>query len=275
MGTQKGNGATGNGAAAGFVRLPWHETADAMMRAHRLLMLVGEPGAGKTTWALEAARRFSGRDPEVVQGTPETELSHLWGTYTLANGETRFLDGPLAAALRRDGVLLVEEMALIPLETRAALLALRGLATVRNPLNGESLAVSPAFRLVATSNPESVRCVRNGKIAQALYDDFLVLEVPLPSEAELRALVDARFADASAERREEAMGLWRRFRDVGERAENKAGVRVGVRAISHWLSLRAAGLDADAATTVAFVNPFFVDEDLHAAAKFDSSIRQS
>lgn len=259
-------------ATPALIPLPWHKTAERMLDAHRLILLVGEPGSGKTSWALEASRRRTGREAEVIQGTPETELGHLWGTYTLVDGATRFLDGPLPAALKEAGLLVVEEMSLIPLETRAALLALRGVEVIRNPLTGERLPILPAFRLVATSNPENMRCYRNGKIAQALYDDFLTLEVPAPTEEQIGEMLRANFPETPVAQRLDALARWKRLADVAKKEDNKLGLRLGYRSVAHFLALRAQGLDADEAATVAYVNKYFLDEDAHQAAKFSASL---
>lgn len=259
--------------AARLTVLPWHRTAERMLDAHRLILLVGEPGSGKTSWALQASYARTGREAEVIQGTPETELGHLWGTYTLVDGATRFLDGPLPAALKEGGLLVVEEMSLIPLETRAALLALRGVSVIRNPFTGDRLAIPPAFRLVATSNPESMRCYRNGKIAQALYDDFLTLEVPSPTEEHIAAMVESNFPGTATADRQDALGRWRRLADVANKQENKLGLRLGYRSVAHFLALRAKGLEADEAAAVAYVNKYFLDEDAHQAAKFSAMLR--
>jgi MoxR-like ATPase len=255
-----------------LVALPWHATARALLDAHRLVMLVGEPGSGKTTFALDAARARTGKEPEIFQGTPETEQAHLFGTHTLEGGATCFVDGPLPAALKDGRLLLVEEFSLVPLETRAALLALRGASSIRNPLNGERIAIPDDFRLLATSNPENMRCYRNGQIAQALYDDFLILEVPPPQEAELRALITARFDGVDSELVEDAFTLWRRYRDFSDKRDNKNGVRLGVRSLTHFVELRRRGLDRDAATAVAFVHPYVIDAEAHDAAKLHASM---
>ena len=161
-----------------LMELPWHRTADQMLNLHRLVMLVGNPGVGKTTFAQDAARTATGRPAASLQGTPETELSHVFGFFSLKREETAFCDGPLPRALKSGCWLIVEEFNLIPLEVRAALLALRGQDEITNPFTGEVLPIPHDFRLVATSNPETLTCRRNSAIAGALLDDFLILDVP-------------------------------------------------------------------------------------------------
>lgn len=259
-------------ATPAMIELPWHATAALLLEAHRLVMLVGEPGSGKTSWAQQAALDLAGKAPESLQGTPETELSQLWGLYTLVGAETRFVDGPLPRALKRGAALLVEELNLVPLETRAHLLALRGQPQVVNPVNGEVLTVPASFRLLATSNPESLSCYRNGKLAEALYDDFLILEVPALGRREIEALAAANHPEADPQLRERAVTLWERFSSLPEREEKNAGPRPSFRAVGQFLKLRTAGLDEAQAIQVAFVNKFITDPDAHGAAKFRASL---
>ncbi len=83
-----------------FIELPWHKIARQMLECHRLIMLVGEPGNGKTTWAMQVGEQFNETEAMVLQGTPDTEINHIWGFFSLAGGKTVFCDGPLLWLLR-------------------------------------------------------------------------------------------------------------------------------------------------------------------------------
>ena len=93
-----------------LVDQPWFADAKLMLEDHRLVLFVGEPGVGKTTFAVNAAREFTGTDPEILAGSPETEQQHVFGMWTLAGDSTSFVDGPLPRALKSSRWLLVEEM---------------------------------------------------------------------------------------------------------------------------------------------------------------------
>ncbi len=255
-----------------FVAMPWHRTAWLMLKTERLVMLVGEPGTGKTTWAREAAREITNAEAETLQGTPETDMSHIWGLYTLVSGETRFADGPLPRALRRGALLVVEELNLVPLEARAHLLGLRGHDTITNPITGETHEIPKGFRLVATSNPETLGCYRRGEVAQALYDGFVILEVPCLGREELAKLLDARH-DLDPELRDRALDLWADYAELTHHENDKVKIRLGYRSVDQYVRLRRNGLEDRPAAEVSFVNKFITDDDAHSAAKLRASLQ--
>ena len=114
-----------------LLELPWHHLARDMIEVHRLIMLVGPPGCGKTAFSQVEARSRTAAAAEILQGTPETELSHLWGFFGITDSRTHFQDGPLPRALKTGGFFIIEEFNLVPLEARASLLGLRGQAKSR------------------------------------------------------------------------------------------------------------------------------------------------
>lgn len=252
-----------------IIQLAWHNKADTMLNVHRLVMLVGEPGIGKTLWAMNSARERTGHEAEMLQGTPETEMNHFWGVYALTDGNTQFCDGPLPRALKKNRYLVIEEFNLIPMESRASLLSLRGQSRITNPFTGEEIQIPEGFRLIATSNPESIKCRKNTKISQALLDDFLILEVENMENKDIQKMLREEFSDASPEVVKEVMGLWKQFSTV---TGGESGIRLSYRAAQHLMKLMVAGLDKESAMKIALVNKFISDEDAFGAAKVAASI---
>ncbi len=83
-----------------IVTLPWHDTVRRLIKADcRLCVIIGEPGVGKTFFARRLVEELRGAEGVVISGSPELDLSSLWGRWTLVAGETRFMPGPLATAL--------------------------------------------------------------------------------------------------------------------------------------------------------------------------------
>ena len=254
--------------------LPWHDSARTLLDVGNppLILLVGDPGTGKTTFARQVAVEKSGHLPLVISGSPEAEQSHLFGRWTLAGDETRFTDGPLPAALKSGRWLLVEEFSQIPIECRAALLPLRDQSEITNPLTGEVVPVPSSFRLIATSNSETLTCRKNAGIAQVLYDGFLILEVGELDEEQVRRFLAHHFPTAGAKRVARAVQMWSEYRSIT--AKGSSGkTYLSYRAASHLMALIERGMSEVQACQVALVNKFLPgDGDLFSAAKLRNSI---
>lgn len=254
--------------------LPWHTDARALLAIGRppLILLVGEPGSGKTTFARHAATRATGRLPLVLSGSPETEQAHLFGRWTLAGEETRFVDGPLPAALKNDHWLLIEEFSQIPIECRASLLPLRDQDEITNPLNGEVLPIPPSFRLVATSNSETLTCRKNTGIAKVLFDGFLVLETPELTNTHVECFLRYHYPKAGKRRVSRVLALWNDYRNLTSKGASGKS-HLSYRAAAHLMALLEHGMEESRAVQIALVNKFLAsDLDLFSAAKLKNSI---
>jgi MoxR-like ATPase len=257
-----------------ILELPWHSDARMLLDVGEppLVLLAGEPGTGKTTFARHIAERYTGRPPLVLSGSAEAEQSHLFGRWTLAGEETRFIEGPLPASLKGDKWLLIEEFSQIPLECRSSLLPLRDQKEITNPLNGEAIAIPASFRLIATSNSETLTCRKNTGIAKVLYDGFLVLEVPELDDEQVGRFLRHHFRQANKRRVGRVLKLWNEYRDLTSKGSSGKN-HLSYRAASHLLALLEMGMDEVRAGQIALVNKFLAsDPDLFGAAKLKNSI---
>ncbi|MEJ7595772.1 MAG: AAA family ATPase [Planctomycetaceae bacterium] len=259
-----------------IVKFRWHDEARVLLEIGTppLVLLVGDPGVGKTTFARHVAADMTGQEPLVLSGSPEIEQSHLFGRWTLTGNETRFIDGPLPLALKSGRWLIAEEFSLIPLEVRALLLPLRDQAEITNPMTGDVLEIPAKFRLVCTSNSESLTCRKNAGISKVLYDGFYVLECGELSNAHVLELLQFHFPQCANERRNRVLELWNEYRDFSSKGSSGKS-HLSYRAADHLMRLLQAGLSEDRAVQIALVNKFLPsDADLFSAAQLKNSISE-
>lgn len=150
------------------------------------LMIVGPTGCGKTSLAEQVNARLNIPTLSVTCGG-STEFMDLVGMWTLQNGQTVWVDGPLTKAMRLGYMLILNEIDLVdPSELANLNAVLEGAPLVISQNNGEIVHPHTNFRLVATSNS-------NGSGSDGMYvgvqrqnlaflDRFIVIEVDYASE---------------------------------------------------------------------------------------------
>ena len=116
------------------------------------LFLSGPTGAGKTSLIAQVAARLNW-PVESVTCHGRMELSDLVGQFALVQGETVFIHGPLAVAVRDGHLLVLNEIDLAdPAELAGLNDIVEGQPLVIAANGGEVIRPHPRFRLVVTGN---------------------------------------------------------------------------------------------------------------------------
>jgi MoxR-like ATPase len=118
--------------------------------------LLGKPGVGKTTLAYAAAKRL-GREVYILQATVDTRPEDLLVTPVIeGEGKLRYVASPLATAMVRGGVCILDEGNRMSEKSWASLAPLLdNRRYVESIVAGIKIRAHPLFRLVATMNDDA------------------------------------------------------------------------------------------------------------------------
>jgi len=155
------------------------------------ILLEGPPGTAKTLLAQSFAGAL-GIDFRRIQFTPDLMPGDIIGAnlFNFQTSQFTLTRGPIFTEL-----LLADEINRTPPKTQAALLEAMQERTVT--IDGESLALSPRFTVVATQNPIEQQGVY--PLPEAQLDRFLFKQrVDYPSAAEERKIIATHGARTSA-----------------------------------------------------------------------------
>lgn len=258
-----------------LVKLHHHAIAEAALRTTRMNLFIGPSGSGKSTLARDLAVTISGKEPVVVYCAPCTDITEIFGRWTLVGDESRFCPGPLEVALRDGRTLVFEEFALLPLEVKVTLTGLRcGESQITNCMSGDLIPIPESFRCICTGTPESMEtsCRRNGEAVRALLSDFVIVEFPALNDSMIREFLRHHFPKASKKRVNRVVELFARYRAVEERGDDSQP-ELNFRAARNLMRiLENTDLDEHDAVACTMVSQFVVDRDSLNAQKLKLQI---
>ncbi len=151
------------------------------------VLLKGPTGCGKTRFMEYMAWRL--KLPLVtVACHDDLTASDLVGRYLIIGGETRWVDGPLARAVRVGGICYLDEIVEARKDTTVVI---HPLADTRRVLpiekTGELLQASEAFNLTISYNPGYQSVLKDLK--QSTRQRFIALEFDYPAESVEQSIV--------------------------------------------------------------------------------------
>jgi nitric oxide reductase NorQ protein len=143
------------------------------------VLLKGPTGCGKTRFMEHMAWRL--RRPLItVSCHDDLTASDLVGRYLIIGGETRWVDGPLAEAVRSGGICYLDEVVEARKDTTVVI---HPLADDRRQLpiekTGEVLVAEPEFGLVISYNPGYQSVLK--ELKQSTRQRFVAIEFDYPS----------------------------------------------------------------------------------------------
>jgi nitric oxide reductase NorQ protein len=164
------------------------ELFEAAYRNRIPLLLKGPTGCGKTRFMEHMAWRLK-RPLITVACHDDLTASDLVGRFLIIGGETRWVDGPLAHAVRCGGICYLDEIVEARKDTTVVI---HPLADDRRQLpiekTGELLRAPPEFGLVISYNPGYQSVLK--ELKQSTRQRFVALEFDYPDpELEARIIV--------------------------------------------------------------------------------------
>jgi nitric oxide reductase NorQ protein len=153
------------------------------------LLLKGPTGCGKSRFIEHMAWRLK-RPLITVSCHDDLTASDLVGRYLIIGGETRWIDGPLARAVRNGGICYLDEIVEARKDT---MVVIHPLADDRRVLPmekiGEQLQAAPEFSMVVSYNPGYQSVLK--ELKQSTRQRFVAIEFSYP-QAELEREIVVR-----------------------------------------------------------------------------------
>ncbi len=223
------------------------------------VLLKGPTGCGKTRFMEYMAWRL--RLPLVtVACHDDLTTSDLVGRYLIAGGETRWVDGPLAKAVRLGGICYLDEIVEARKDTTVVI---HPLADTRRLLpiekTGEVLRAASTFNLTISYNPGYQSVLKDLK--QSTRQRFLSLEFDYPSEETECAVVvrESQINPQAAQRLVRFAQMTRNLKGSG--LEEGASTRLLV----HAAKLIVSGIEPSAACRASVTQTLSDDAEVIAA----------
>ncbi|MDR2153413.1 MAG: CbbQ/NirQ/NorQ/GpvN family protein [Burkholderiaceae bacterium] len=219
------------------------------------VLLKGPTGCGKTRFVEHMAARL-GRPLVTVSCHDDLSAADLVGRYLIGDGDTVWVDGPLARAVRQGAVCYLDEVVEARKDTTVVL---HPLADDRRVLpierTGELLQAPPEFMLVVSYNPGYQNLLKSLKPSTRQRFVALTFDYPAP-EIERRILIaEAGIDEALATRLVKLASALRRLTD--QDLEETISTRLLVMAAR----LIASGLSEMSACRAAIVDALTDDAD--------------
>ena len=225
------------------------------------VLLKGPTGCGKTRFMEHMAWRLK-RPLITVSCHDDLTASDLIGRYLITAGETVWMDGPLARAVRMGGICYLDEVVEARKDTTVVI---HPLADDRRVLpiekTGEVLTAPPEFALAISYNPGYQSVLKDLK--QSTRQRFVAIEFDYPhAEMEIKIVMhETQLGAETAGKLVRFAGMTRNLKGSG--LEEGASTRLLV----HAGKLMASGIDPQVACRGAIAEALSDDPEMRAAIR--------
>lgn len=249
----------------------WKLAITAILAGENIL-LVGPKATGKNVLAENLSAVF-GRPEWDISFYLNTDASSLIGTDTFRNGEVSFRKGPVTACAEAGGFGILDEINMAKNESLAVLHAVLDFRRIIDVPGYSRITLAPATRFIGTMN---YGYAGTRELNEALASRFMVINMPVISDADLEKLLKEQYPDLKAEYASQLSALFGEIRRKCESSEISTK-SLDLRGLLATVSLVENGLSMREALQISIINKNFDEfertlvEDI-VSARIDSTL---
>lgn len=231
----------------------WEKALTALLSGENLL-LVGPKATGKNVLAENLAAVF-GRPEWDISFYLNTDAASLVGTDTFQDGQVSLRHGPIYQCAEYGGFGVLDEINMAKNESLAVLHATLDFRRIIEVPGYERIHLAPCTRFIATMN---YGYAGTREINEALASRFMVINMPIISEENLKKLLLTQFPDLTDKYAAQFSGLFHEIRSKCGSSEISTKP-LDLRGLLASVLLIKNGLTAGQALELGIINKSFDD----------------
>ncbi len=230
------------------------EKAIATLLSGEHLLLVGPKATGKNVLAQGLSNAFN-RPEWDISFYINTDAGSLIGTDTFKNGEVELREGPILKCATHGGFGILDEINMAKNESLAVLHATLDFRHIIDVPGYQRIELNEATRFIGTMN---YGYAGTREINEALASRFMVIQMPVISEENLKSLILDKFPSMNEEYAGQFSALFHEIRKKCEGGEISTKA-LDLRGLLAALSMVDRGLGVKDALELGIINKCFDD----------------